>query len=287
MDDKHALELDWANHFMHWVTLGKFNLLEKPDDERPSRKGGHPDFRFEDDAKREYVLELTRLMKKELRNLEKFLLASVSRPIGNQLPGTYVLQIPVDAIGRNWIDPQVAQETVVEISQLVRSGTLGQAQKLRSGFVLTRVREDGGKLVVQLVAPELPYDLALNDPIAKDLGKEFRSIVQEADQKFQGYTGARVLLIGLAQSGLNHEFHAGRSKDGKGIMLMWADNEGKALRNIDYIYVEPGISVWQPGLSSGETLTLRNIFVGHRYTDSKAGHYVLLWQRTGTPGLLR
>ncbi len=285
MDDK--LELDWANHFMHWVSLGNSKLLEKPDRERHSRQGGHPDFRFEDGAGREYVLELTRLMRKELRKLENFLQECISPRFENQLPGTYVLEIPVDATGRGKIDPQVARNVVAEISQLVQSGVLSHTQRLSTGFVLSKVREDGSRLVPWLLAPEVPYDLALTDPIARELEEEFRGIVKEADQKFRDYDGARILLIGLSQSGLDHDFHASRVKDGQGVMLMWAQDAGEDLANVDYVYVEPGINVWQPTPSSSDNLTLRKVFAGHRYVNSKAGYYVLLWQRTGSPRLLR
>lgn len=287
MENKHELELEQANHFMKWITTGNFKLLEKPELQRPSRKGGQPDFRFEDGAGQEYVLELTRLLNKKLKRLEKFVRDNICASVKGQLPGTYTLEIPVDLIGRGWIEPEIAKQTIAEISALLKSGTLGEVQQLGTGFVLCKVRDDGNRLAHWLTAKTLPPELALDDTIARELEKEFHKIVQSADKKFKGYTGTRILLIGLSQSGLDWEFHAQRFKDSQGIMLVWADNEGKTLVNVDHIYLEPGISVWQPEPSVSGTQWGCKVFAGHRYTNSKAGHYVLLWQRPGTPTLLR
>lgn len=279
MEDKNVLELKQANHFMRWVTRKSFKLLERPEVECPSRQGGHPDFRFGDNAGNECVLEITRLLNKKLKNLEKFIEGNIAMNVEGQLSGTYTLTIPVDEIGRGWMNPEVAKKTATEILSLAQSGALCESQHLSTGFVISRVLEHGARLVPWLSAPSLPAKLALNDPRARELEKEFRKILESTDNKCEGYAGLRILLIGLSQSGLYWQFHAQRFKGSQGIMITWAENEGRTLVNLDYIYLEPGISVWQADQ--------RKVFAGHRYTDAQAGHYILLWQRPGTPILTR
>lgn len=281
MVDEQDLELNQASHFMKYITGGSFRLLERPDLERPSRKGGHPDFRFGDEAGNEYVLELTRLLTRKLRNLEKFVKDNISARVEGKLPGKYGLKVSVDQIGRGWITPKVAAEIVAEVLALAQSGTLRQTQQLRAGYVLSKVGEDGSSLVPLIIGPLLPPDLTLTDPLARELEREFQKIVHEADQKFQGYSRRRVVLIGLSQSGLYWGFHAKTHKDGQGVMLTWADNEGRKLVNTDYVYLEPGFGVWQ---EDGKEVP-QKVFTGHIHVDTKAGYYILLWQRPGTPRL--
>jgi len=276
------LELNQGTNFMHWITLGDFRLLERPDRECISRKGGHPDFRFEDKAGKEYVIEYTRLLQKTLRNLEYFAESHIASPLQGKLPGTYTLEIMVDHIGRGWITVEAANLVVSEIMRLMQSDIQSKTGQLSSGFNLHKVSEDGSRLVPWLIGPTLPAELRLDDPLARELEKEFHDIVQSTDRKLDGYTGARILLLGLSQSGLDREFHAQRFINGQGVMLTWADNEGKAVKNLDYIYLEPGINVWS---GSSDNLHVK-VFAGHKYTESKAGYYPILWQRPGTPTLL-
>lgn len=283
MENEVDLELSQGDQFMHWIALDGYLLLERPDRERSSRKGGNPDFRFKDKQGKEYVIEYTRLLNKNLRNLEHFTANHIALPLHGKLPGTYTLEILVDQIGRGWLNDNVANTIYSEIVDLIQSGFHKETYQLNNGFTIRKVREDGSKLVPWLIGKILPAELHLDDPLAIELEKEFRTIVQSAERKFEGYSGARILLLGLSQSGLDYEFHAKRFKDGQGIMLTWAENEGKMVKNLDYIYLEPGISIWS---GSSDNLHIK-VFAGHKYTSSKAGHYPLLWQRQGTPRLLR
>lgn len=276
MIDKERLETSQADHFMKWITEGPFTLLERPDVERPSRPGGYPDFRFKADAGHEYVLELTRLLAKELKNLEKFAIDSISTAVDCQLSGTYTLGIPVDYLGRARIKPEAAKQTVIEILELIRSGALGETAQLTAGFTVSKVRDDGSRLVPWLISPKLPPDLKLDDPRANELEKEFCNIVLSADHKFQGFAGRRIILISLSQSGLDWQFHAQRFRDSKGVMLTWAENVCKMVTNVDFIYLEPGVNVWHES---------SKVFTGHKYANSPAGYYVLLWQRSRTTTL--
>ena len=116
-----------------------------------------------------------------------------------------------------------------------------------------------------------------NDCPWKELRVAFEVLVEEADLKFRDYDPYRLLLIAISQSGLDLEFHAGRFKDGKSILLTWMDALCERINNIDAIFLEPGVNVW---LAGGK------VMAGHKYMESKAGHCPELWRRSGVPGLL-
>ena len=252
--------------------------IERPDFDRPSRLGGHPDFIFEDSKKQTYVLELTRLLTPQLRSLEKTVSKRICIPVGHLLPGTFVLHIRLtDPLGRGRISPRVLNLTAQEIATLAQHGDIQDVQQLDTGFVLRRVKNDGNKLVPWITSLELPFDLTDAHPVAGALRTAFQELVLEADRKFCGYNPYRILIIGTSQSGLNLEFHAGRYKDGQGILLTWIAHLSLGLANTDAILLEPGINVWSTG---------GKVMAGHKYIDNKAGYYRELWRRPGVPHLL-
>ncbi len=278
---KNLLELEQARHFVRWVTREDLSPIDEPDCTRPSRPGGHPDYIFRDSGGREYVLELTRLLVPELRKLEQFVMKRICTAVQSGLRGTYVLDIHLkDARGKGRIDPTVADSTVQEITELAQGGSLGQSHRLRTGLVLTRVRDDGNRLVPWITAPGLPVDLATGDPIAMNLENEFHSLVSEADRKFRNYSGARVLLLNTSQSGLDLKFHAQRFKDSQGVLLTWVQNMSLILTNVDSICLEPSIGVW-------EANGMQRVMAGHRYIESRAGYYLEVWHRPDIARLLR
>jgi hypothetical protein len=225
-----------------------------------------------------YVLELTRLSTPQLRSLEETVSSRICIPVGQSLHGTFALHIRLtDPLGRGRISPHVLNLTAQEITTLAKRGDLQDTQQLSAGFVLRKVRDDGNKLVPWITSPELPFDLTDAHPVAGALRTAFEDLVLEADRKFLGYKPYRILIIGTSQSGLNLEFHAGRYKDGQGILLTWIANLSLRLANTDAILLEPGINVWSTG---------GKVMAGHKYVDSKAGHYPELWRRPGVPRLL-
>lgn len=275
---KYSLELDSARHLMRWITREDISPIDKPDHSQPSRQGGHPDFVFEDSRKRRYVLELSRLLTPELRSLENTVAAQVCAPVEHLLPGTYALHIHLtDPLGRGRIAPEVLKQTAQEIAKILKDGTLQNTQQLSAGFVLWKARDEGSKLVPLVTSPELPLDLTDAHPVAKELRAAFEELVEEADLKFRGYDPYRLLLIATSQSGLDLEFHAGRFKGSKGILLTWMDALCQRILNIDAIFLEPGINVWSAG---------GRVMAGHKYIESKAGHCPELWRRSGVPRLL-
>lgn len=275
---KSSLELDSARHLMRWITREDLAPIDRPDQSQRSRPGGHPDFVFEDSKKHRYVLELTRLLAPELRTLEDTVAAQVCAPVEHLFPGTYALHIKLThPLGKGWIAPEVLKQTVQEITKILKSGTLRNTQELSTGFVLWKARDEGNRLVPWVTSPKLPFDLTDAHPVAKELRAVFERLVEEADLKFRGYDPYRLLLIATSQSGLDLEFHAGRFKDGKGILLTWMDALCERINNIDAIFLEPGVNVWSAG---------GKVMAGHKYVESKAGHYLELWRRSGVPRLL-
>ena len=275
---KPSLELDSARHLMRWITREDLTPIDKPDQSQRSRLGGHPDFVFEDSRKRRYALELTRLLTPELRSLENTVAAQVCAPVEHLLPGTYALHIHLtDPLGRGRIAPEVLKQTAQEIAKILKDGTLQNTQQLSTGFVLWKARDEGNRLVPWVTSPKLPFDLTDAHPVAKELRLAFEALVEEADLKFRGYNPYRLLLIATSQSGLDLEFHAGRFKDRKGILLTWMDALCERINNIDAIFLEPGVNVWS---AEGK------VMAGHKYIESKAGHYPELWRRSGVPRLL-
>ena len=275
---KSSLELDAAKSLMRWITHEDLAPIDKPDCSRPSRPGGNPDFVFEDSKKRRYVLELTRLLTPKLRSLENTVAVQVCAPVEYLIPGTYMLHIHLtDPLGRGKIAPKVLKQTAEEILRILKDGTLKDSQQLSVGFILRKARSEGSKLVPWITSPELPFDLTDAHPIAKELRSAFEELIKEADLKFRGYDPYRLLLIATSQSGLDLEFHARKFKDGKGILLTWMDALCHRILNIDAIFLEPGINVRSWG---------GKVMAGHKYIESKAGHYPELWRRSGIPPLL-
>jgi hypothetical protein len=272
------LERDSAKDFMRWITRENLIPICKPDHSQPSRPGGHPDFIFEDSGTRRYSLELTRLLAPELRSLEKTVIKQVCTPFENRIHGTYGLNIHLsDPLGRGRISHEILKQTAQEIAIMLEKGTLQDTQQLRAGFTLWKARDEGRKIVPRITSPELPFDLDSGHSIAKPLQTAFIEIVKEADLKFRGYDPYRLLLIATSQSGFDLEFHAGKFKGGKGILLTWMDDLCQSISNIDAIFFDPGINVWSVG---GKVMT------GLKYVESRAGYYVELWRRDGVPNLL-
>jgi len=267
-----------AKHLMMWITKEDLDPLEKPDFTRPSRQGGHPDFIFEDSRQCKYALEITRLLSPKLRSLEKAVMDKVCAPVEHLLPGTYALDIQLpNPIGEGRIAPVVLDQTKREIAKILKNGTLQDTQQLSTGFVIWKARDKDNRLVPRIITPLLPHDLTDAHPFAKELRAAFEKLVNETDLKFLGYAPYRILLIGISQSGLDIDFHAGRFKDGKGILLTWMDDLCQRIVNIDAIFLDPGVNVWS---SQGKVMT------GHKYVDSQSSSHPELWRRPNVGPLL-
>ena len=278
MSSESLLELDSAKSLMRWITREDLTPIEKPDCDQPSRPGGNPDFIFEDSKKHRYVIELTQLLTPSLRKLEYTVVQQVCAPVAHLVPGTYGLHIHLnDPLGRGKIAPKVLKKTAEEVLKILKNGTLQDIQQLSTGFSLWKARSEGNKIVPWITSPDLPFDLTDAHPAAKELRSSFETLIEEADSKFRGYDPYRLLLVATLQSGLDLEFHAGKFRDGKGILLTWIDALCQQILNIDAIFLEPGINVRSVG---------GKVMAGHKYIERKSGHYRELWRRSGVPLLL-
>jgi len=276
-------EVAQAQRFVRWVVGQDCELDDTPDARgRQSRPGGNPDAVFQDPSGQRYVVEVTRLLTQEVRKLESFASERIAVPLSGKLPGTFLLELRFPRHGR--LCPDVAASIVQQITELTRSSRLPDSQVLASGFPLRRVRPEGSRVVPWIIGPSLPYDLREDDPSAGELKKLFEEQMREADRKFQGWDGNRILLMDIGQSGLDEEFHAGKFRGGQGILLTWAESTCAQTQNMDFLFLEPGVHVWQPTSTSGEMVEL---YAGHRYVDATRGFYPLLWCRADYPGLTR
>lgn len=275
----HEQERRVGDAFMLCVAPAGYNLVDMPDCSHRGDGRKHPDLKYEDDAGNQVVMECTRLMPPDVRRLEASIKRNVVAHITRTVPGTYCLECVVDPIGRGCVSAAIAAQVVSEINGLVLSGVLGETHYLSGAFCFRNVVEDGNRIVPWLVADPLPLDLRLDDPMAIVLQGVFHRGVSEAEAKFEGYTGTRVLLFSTGQSGLDIDFHAERFRDGQGLMLTWAEIEMEGVKNIDYIYLDP-----ESSLKSADTGM--NVFTGHRYVDRPGAWFKKLWQRRGIDSLL-
>lgn len=245
---------------MYWLTRQSLYPLDKPDWTRVSRPEGNPDFVFRDSSSREYVLEVTRLLPPELRNVEYTVRRRVCAALESGVTGTYILEISSAAPRANVLLPKASiDDTRRELCGLIAKGLPLDGHCCRSGLSLRKVGVGGNRIVPWITAPELPPDLQPNDATARELLHEFGNCVREGDEKFEGYTGTKLLVISIAESGLDIDYH-------RCLLSGWARSCSANLRNTDAIYVDPGIRVWQA--HDG-----RRVLTGHRYVDKHRGYW--------------
>ena len=152
------------------------------------------------------------------------------------------------------------------------------------GFKLTKVLPQGSRLVPQIVGPSIRYDVTEGDSSLVELKRLFPQQVDEAESKLRNWGGNRIMLMGIGQSGLDWEYHAQKFKGGQGVLLTWADNKCQNTRNLDFLFLELGVHVWQvsPGLGHGP-----QIYTGTKWVDQSLGFSPLIWRRLGHPPLGR
>lgn len=276
-EEELGIELEWAKHFMYYITRQQLSPICKPDAEDRNRR--RPDYIFEDARGKKYILEVTRWLTPKLRRLEDVALRSIAAPLKGELQGTFTLEVPLDSFRGGKIPKETAEVLVSEIQAIAIARPMTHRYPLSYGFILCKVRDDGSRLVPWITQEELPYDLDVNSEVAKILQGELESILHKKDGKFKGYSGNRVLLINISQCGLDIYYHASASKDGQGIVLRWLAALLKQPSNIDYIYLEPGVGVWQ--VANG-----KRVLTGHRHVNAHRGYYVEVWRRPGLPTLL-
>ena len=275
------LDLAQAARFVRWLTGQDCRLIDKPDAPgRQSRNGGHPDGVFGGASGERYIVEVERLLTPELRQLENYAIEKIARPFEGRVSGTFTLELRIDRLMSARLPVDLTIDTVKEIEAAISSGHLQESQALATGFPLRRVLKDGNRIVPWIVAEELPYDLRDDNPAASRLRVKFREQVEKANRKFEGWQGNRIVLLDIGQSGLDIEFHATRVRDGQGILLTWAETLCRKLKNIDFIFLEPGVRVWAPTSNPDK---MHQIYAGTRWVDQPRGFYHHLWCRPGHP----
>jgi len=271
IDEKSALELEQAKHFMRWVTLHEPSRIKRLDKKKDRKR---PEFAFYYASGQRYTLELTRWLTPELRELQNLLESNVAEPLGNSLHGTFILNIPLEELKGSRIPKNEAKNLVSEIQRIGSSDMKGQTCPLSIG-AFSKVRDDGHRLVPMVSRPELPVYLDEHNQEVKILRKKLEDILLETDEKFRYYRGIRVLLIDISQCGLDIDYHAGISKEGPGIVCKWLAAFLKPTR-IDYVCLDQGVRLWHGG-NRGRILT------GHKYVDKPSANPREVWHR---PGLL-
>jgi hypothetical protein len=239
---------------------------------------------FQDTSGNPYVVEVGRLLTPQVRGLEAFLLRNVTNPLSGKLTGTFTLEVDSTQLNAGRLDSDTAALIVKEVEALMDSGKLQDSQALCGKFPFTKVIPTGHRVVPWVLGPSVACDIPAGDPSVAGLERFFESQVLEADRKLRGWQGNRILLMDIGQSGLSEEFHAVRFKDSQGVLLTWAESVCPQTQNLDFIFLEPGVRVWQASASSGER---PQIYTGTKYVDKPRGFYIPLWRRLNHPPLGR
>lgn len=266
---KHELELEQSRHFMQWVTMCKSTHVVRLDQRKDRNR---PDFAFYYPSGQRYTLELTSWLTPELKRLQSFLRAKVkvSEPIEGSLPGTFALYIPLDKLVSGQVTAEQAYSLIAEIKQICSSHIEQPTYQLSIG-ALSKVRDDGHKLVPVITCPEAVY-LDEKNKATKNLKSKLGKILSEAQRKFRYYRGVRVLVLDISQNGLDIDYHAGFSKEGPGIICRWLSAMLNSSAAIHYICVSQGMRVWG-GVSFSRMLT------GHIYEGKPAPNYKEVWRK--------
>lgn len=274
-NSKHDLELEELRHFMQWVTMCEPARVVRLDQgkDRP-----RPDFAFYYASGQRYTLELTRWLTPELKRLQSFLQTRVSQPLNDSLSGTFALYIPFEKLLNGQVTRMQAHSLIAEIKQICASRVEQRTYQL-SIATLAKVRDDGNKLVSVITCPETAY-LDENNKTTKSLKSELGKILREAQRKFRYYRGIRVLLLDIAQNGLDIDYHASISKEGPGIVCRWLSTMLSSSTAMHYVCLSQGMRVWG-GSSFGRMLT------GHIYEDKPFPNYREVWCKAGLPPILQ
>ncbi len=227
--------------------------------------GKRPDFIGEDTRGVKYVFEVTRLLTPELRRVEDFAKHRIASPLEGKLPGSYFLWLSLDGMSKNGIPSGDARRIVDHLQAHLEHGTLADRFEPIPGYFVEKFDGAGHRLVPMVLAQDLAYDLAPNDPFAVALQRQFEDTVREASSKFQPYAGRCILLIDVSQTGLDMEFHALRPGRDQGLMAIWTNNLPAEVANVQAIYLEPGVRVWTaPEPDADPHSPLRRIRAGTR-----------------------
>ncbi|MDD4984211.1 MAG: hypothetical protein PHQ43_00280 [Dehalococcoidales bacterium] len=273
-DSKHNLELEQSTHFMQWITMCNPTRVIRLDWKKDRKR---PEFAFYYPSGQRYTIELTSWLTPELKMLRSFLQAKVADPLFGSLPGTFALYIPFEKLSNGRVTKTQAAQLVSEIMQICNLNTFPGMKPLSLGS-LSKVRDEGRKLVPVITCAETVY-LDEASQSTNELKEELSEILREAQGKFRGYRGMRVLVLDISQNGLDIDYHAGISKEGPGIVCQWINSMLTTITPIHYICLSQGMRVWG---GNG----FRRMLTGHKYEGQTAPNYKEVWRKPGLPPIL-
>ncbi len=276
-DMKQARELETARRFMQRLSREDLVPSDKPDAPgRTSRPGGDPDYVFVDSTGQRYVIEVTRLLAPGIRRLEHRVIEDVTDALSAHLPGTYTLTIDYDRWSGRVPEPVASRSILLLVQEHLTRGTLPDSLIVYPGIEVRKISDEGHALVPWLEMDD-PWDLGPGDPRWEALARAFQKLIAEANTKFKGHTGRRILIVDISLSLLDDELHACDIGGRPAPMLEWL-TEGKAEReNVDEIYLEPGVRVWRAQAGKKISESRRRVLTGHKYLEEPRGFYVKLW----------
>ncbi len=277
MVDEEARERATAEHFIRWLTRANPVSIQRLDIQRQTLAARKwPDFEVRDAEGQLYVLELTRLLPPEIRELERFLTTNVSSVVQSKYPRVsdeaYSLEVHFELLPQGRVSKTMAHQLVGKISEIVSAKPNMTNWELSPGFTLRHVADAKGGIRPWISMMPLPAIPPHNDPHVRLLRRTFEDVIVESDAKFDGLARERVLLMNIEQSCLDTEDACSHFKDGQGILLTWAEECLPQSSNIDAVYVEPGTQVWQ-GWDH------HRVLAGHKYIGEPSGRYEMIWQR--------
>jgi hypothetical protein len=223
-------------------------------------------------------LEIERWLTPEIRHLHAQAEKYVARVLEGKLFGTFIWEIPFDAIPNREIRREQATVVVKEIERLASSMQKGENCRISIGEVY-KISDDGKRLQPMVLQSELPLYLDETSEQVKALRKKLEDILHKSDAKFRSYRGIRVLLLDMAHNGLDIGYHAGFSKEGPGIVQRWLQQLVQPSSRIDYVCISQGMRLW-----TGKDM--RRIMTGHKYEDEPHPNYKEAWRRAGLPSIL-
>jgi hypothetical protein len=174
---------------------------------------------------------------------------------------------------------QQADNIKKQIISVAKSGLKTDAKDLEIGF-LSKIEEDGSRLVCVITYPELPAYLDESDPYVLSLKKKLQAIIDESQQKFFRYRGERVLLLDSSQNCLVTDLHAGFSSEGPGIVRRWLAEIVDPSGGIQHICLSPGTPV---SFTNGEIFY--RMLTGNRFTGKPGSLYEQVWHKPDIPPL--
>lgn len=216
--------------------------LDPPGSAASSRK--NPDIGYTDRNGQEFVIEVTRLMAPRLMEVYNFAIEHISNVVSPQLDGLHFLTFRCDQLDHGIIPPAHARAIVTAITDRLDHGALPWPFKALDAYEITRGDDGTGWLQPFLLADPLPYNAKASDTQSQQLQRQFEAIVAETHEKMEGYRGHRILLVDIAQTGLDAEYHSLWLGGQKPLLAHWADDIASRWQNVEEIYLQPGVALW-------------------------------------------